>query len=373
LDLNTGLTQVLDNGTTSYTYGLGRISQQSGSTAEYFLGDALGSVRQLTNQAGAITYARTYDPYGVVTTTSGTSQTDYGFTGESYDTYIKLINLRSRMYSPVTGRFLTKDSWLGDYNRPLSLNRWNYVDGNPINRTDRSGKCWYGDVSTGEIKTDPFREGSGPCKDFADAMQASGVDVSTPRAWLDSLPDEVKKYYYACTYKPSLVELRKPYDPNLIGTEGNKGRLIKSQVVSGPEKNMSASGTVTENTDTDGAVGNLVIRFKYHASYIIKVYENAVDLVIGYTFSDRTPDVSHTAATSLGITYQGGKTTNKGLGSLGTGNNIYTSIPFSFYGKSNFPMKLRIDIYMGPTEAELYSPVNTHQDYQFPINPSEIY
>jgi hypothetical protein len=43
------------------------------------------------------------------------------------------------MYSPGTGRFLTKDSWQGNYNRPLSLNGWNYVESNPINRTDPSG------------------------------------------------------------------------------------------------------------------------------------------------------------------------------------------------------------------------------------------
>ena len=42
LDLNAGLTQVLDDGTNTYTYGLGRISQISNST-EYFLSDALGS------------------------------------------------------------------------------------------------------------------------------------------------------------------------------------------------------------------------------------------------------------------------------------------------------------------------------------------
>jgi RHS repeat-associated protein len=139
LDLNTGLTQVLSDETTTYTYGLGRISQQSGNTPEYFLGDALGSVRQLTSQSGQVTYAQSYDPYGVVTQSSGSSHTDFGFTGESYDSYIKLIYLRSRIYSPVTGRFTSKDSWLGDYNRPLSLNRWNYTEGNPINYSDPSG------------------------------------------------------------------------------------------------------------------------------------------------------------------------------------------------------------------------------------------
>jgi hypothetical protein len=41
----------------------------------------------------------------------------------------------------VTGRFTSKDSWLGDYNRPLSLNRWNYTNGNPVNYTDPSGEA----------------------------------------------------------------------------------------------------------------------------------------------------------------------------------------------------------------------------------------
>ena len=37
------------------------------------------------------------------------------------------------------GRFMTRDTWAGDYNRPLSLNKWNYVEGNPVNFTDPSG------------------------------------------------------------------------------------------------------------------------------------------------------------------------------------------------------------------------------------------
>ena len=63
LDLNAGLTQVLNDGTNSYLYGLGRISQTNSET-EYFLGDALGSVRQLIDSTGEITLVNTYEPYG---------------------------------------------------------------------------------------------------------------------------------------------------------------------------------------------------------------------------------------------------------------------------------------------------------------------
>jgi hypothetical protein len=45
LDLNTGLTQVLEDGTNTYLYGVSRIAQYDASSPQYFLGDALGSVR----------------------------------------------------------------------------------------------------------------------------------------------------------------------------------------------------------------------------------------------------------------------------------------------------------------------------------------
>jgi len=48
--------------------------------------------------------------------------------------------LRSRFLSPETGRFQTKDNWQGDYNKPASLNRWGYVEGNPINHADPTGQ-----------------------------------------------------------------------------------------------------------------------------------------------------------------------------------------------------------------------------------------
>ncbi len=139
MDLNTSLTQALSDGTNTYIYGIDRIAQSTGTGTEYFLPDALGSVRQIVDANAHVTYTRAYDPYGVVTQASGTSQTAYGYTNEYADSYIKFIYLRSRWYDPASGRFTARDSWQGDYNRPISLNRWNYVDGNPINYTDPTG------------------------------------------------------------------------------------------------------------------------------------------------------------------------------------------------------------------------------------------
>ena len=139
LDLAAGLTQVLSDGTDTYLYGDGRIAQSDTSGAQYFLGDALGSVRQLVDAGGEVLLAQSYQPYGEVLASVGEGESNYGFAAEMADSYIKLIYLRSRDYSPATGRFLTKDSWQGNYTRPLSLNGWNYVEANPINATDPSG------------------------------------------------------------------------------------------------------------------------------------------------------------------------------------------------------------------------------------------
>ena len=98
-------------------------------------------MRQLADSSGNVQLARGYTPYGEPLWLNGTASSRYAFTGEDYDTYIKLVFLRARYYSPETGGFLSKDTWQGDYTRPQSLNGWGYVEENPINRIDPSGRA----------------------------------------------------------------------------------------------------------------------------------------------------------------------------------------------------------------------------------------
>ncbi len=140
LDLNAGLTQVLSDGTNTYYYGVDRIAQKQGGDSQYFLGDALNSVRQLTDVSGVVTLAKSYEPYGELVTRAGNDATTYGFTGEQTDPSLELIYLRSREYDPTTGRFLTKDAWQSDYKKPISYNGWLYGFDNPSRYTDPSGR-----------------------------------------------------------------------------------------------------------------------------------------------------------------------------------------------------------------------------------------
>jgi len=219
MDLNTGLTQALSDGTNTYVYGLDRIAQTNITATDYFLGDALGSVRQLIGQTGAITYARAYDPYGVVTQTTGASQTAYGYTGEF--TSSNLVYLRSRMYSPGMGRFLTRDTWGGDVNNPMSLNRWNYTSANPINRVDPSGHCFGG--SWWDIfNTPPYL---GWCSSSTMPSNIPATSTVTPSAtftptctptFMPTLPPTLTPIPTLDT-EPWKHDKTYPYDPNLKG------------------------------------------------------------------------------------------------------------------------------------------------------------
>jgi len=85
----------------------------------------------------------------------GSDSSIFGFTNEYTNEYTSqgLIYLRSRTYDPSIGRFLSKDSWSGGETVPMSYNAWLYVDANPVNYTDPSGRF----VEQDESSADKFQ------------------------------------------------------------------------------------------------------------------------------------------------------------------------------------------------------------------------
>ena len=156
LDLNAGLTQVLADGTSSYLYGRGRVAQVRKGVPEYFLGDALGSVRQVANPAAEAVLSRSYQPYGEVLSQHGGNGTPYGFTGEWTD-QTDLVHLRARYYNPVLGRFNSRDVWDGNANKPSTYNKWQYAGNNPVVFTDPSGHICLDPFAPSGFHLDPNR------------------------------------------------------------------------------------------------------------------------------------------------------------------------------------------------------------------------
>jgi len=97
-------------------------------------------MRQLADESGDIVLAQSYEPFGDLLTSAGTATTTYGFAAENFDLVTGLIYLRARMMMSSLGRFLTRDTFPGFYNRPASLNPFTYAENNAVNFTDPSGR-----------------------------------------------------------------------------------------------------------------------------------------------------------------------------------------------------------------------------------------
>ncbi|MEK7214193.1 MAG: RHS repeat-associated core domain-containing protein, partial [Chloroflexota bacterium] len=138
-DVNRGLPVVLDDGTRKYVYGLGLAYAAEGSAVLVYHTDGLGSVRATTDATGAVTNTYKTDEFGVPVDTQGTSSQAYRYTGEPRDAESGLVYLRARMYDPSIGRFMGRDRVAGSVSRPSSLNRYSYVENDPIGRVDPSG------------------------------------------------------------------------------------------------------------------------------------------------------------------------------------------------------------------------------------------
>ena len=149
-DVNpTGYPQVFDELTAStvtrtYTYGLQRISENQVIdnvwTPSFYGYDGFGTVRQLTNTAGAVTDTFEYDAFGNAITHTGTTPNNYLYRGEQYDSDLGLYYLRARYYNPLTGRFMGRDPEDGNQFDPASLHRYLYAQGDPVNWVDPRGR-----------------------------------------------------------------------------------------------------------------------------------------------------------------------------------------------------------------------------------------
>gem|GEM_PF-3891141 len=126
------LSQVLSDGTANYVYGHDRLRALGGP---WYVGDALGSVRQTLDDAGGVLGSMQYDPWGVPT--AGTPQ-PFGFTGELHSA--GQVYLRARWYAPGQGTFTSRDPFAGFPEMPYSLHAYQYAYSNPVRWTDPTGE-----------------------------------------------------------------------------------------------------------------------------------------------------------------------------------------------------------------------------------------
>jgi len=126
--------------TTTYVYGNGLLSQNSSDGYLTFHYNNIGSTIVVTNEEGEAEEQYTYGPYGEILS-GDTSKTAYlynGMYGVSTDAN-GLYYMRARYYNVSIKRFINQDIVNGSITNSQSLNKFSYVQGNPISLTDPFG------------------------------------------------------------------------------------------------------------------------------------------------------------------------------------------------------------------------------------------
>ena len=113
-------------------------SAYGGANARWLHRDHQGSIIGYSDGAtatpGAMIAKNSYDEYGIpATTNTGRFQ----YTGQVWLPELGMYHYKARIYSPTLGRFLQTDPIGYDG----GINIYNYVDSDPLNKTDPTGLC----------------------------------------------------------------------------------------------------------------------------------------------------------------------------------------------------------------------------------------
>lgn len=134
------LTATKGDDTTSYIYGIGLIAQENGGEYLIYHFNNIGSTEAVTNLDGEIVETYDYGPYGELLSENncGIIFLYNGELGVATDSN-GLYYMRARYYNPEIKRFINQDVMTGSITNSPTLNRYAYVNGNPISLNDPFG------------------------------------------------------------------------------------------------------------------------------------------------------------------------------------------------------------------------------------------
>ena len=134
------LTAEKEGDTTYYIYGIGLIAQENGNEYLIYHFNNIGSTEAVTNIDGEIVETFDYGPYGELLSENkcGIMFLYNGELGVATDSN-GLYYMRARYYNPEIKRFINQDVMTGSIVNTPTLNRYAYVNGNPISLNDPFG------------------------------------------------------------------------------------------------------------------------------------------------------------------------------------------------------------------------------------------
>jgi RHS repeat-associated protein len=135
------------NGTTraqlkgKYYWGAMPVAYYAGGAAHFEHQDWLGTERMRTAYNGSVESTFTSLPWGDGQAATGTDTDANHYAGLDHDTETDTDHAQYRQYANVQGRWLSPDPYSGSYDlsNPQSMNRYAYVENNPLANVDPLG------------------------------------------------------------------------------------------------------------------------------------------------------------------------------------------------------------------------------------------
>ena len=164
-------------------------------TRTYTINDRLGSASLVTDSEGKKLSSQSFGVFGESDASLVSDKP--GYTGHLHDTELGLVNMKGRLYDPASGRFTTPDPFVF---RPwgAGLNRYSYVENNPLRYIDPTGYQ--------------------SCSDFEDVESCEEIDIDDGSVVEGGGPE------------PSQPEQPQPGAPGTTGDEVMGGNPVPASV-----------------------------------------------------------------------------------------------------------------------------------------------
>jgi RHS repeat-associated protein len=221
--------------------------EQNNGAARYLTRDHLGSIREVTDNSGAVVTRNEYDPYGRVTRVAGTADSRFGYTGHLNHTSSGLVLALYRAYDPALGRWLSADP-AGMIDGP---NVHAYVANNPARYMDPLGLevgDWWDIVSNlqraHQIGMQELAKRSGPgmhnnandAMRHAEWMRRTADETNAFTAWLAGVGHELDNLTEGAPLEEILMDLHNNAQGRRAASEGRLVDPNSLQTIGGPDK-----------------------------------------------------------------------------------------------------------------------------------------
>jgi RHS repeat-associated protein len=209
----------------------------SDGTATWFLGDHLGSIRDITSITMVVVDHRDWDAWGNVLTETNSANTDrFGWTSREFDSETGLQYNRAREYGAGVGRWISEDP-LRFAGRDLNLYR--YTQNSPSSHFDSSGLILYSEVPV-QAELVEFRLLDEEGKDAVDFMGESSADIT------ELITTHITIVVKVSVYNPKENKCIHPVELKTVSTHEYPSELVPGAVMwpGGPDSNSTNSNNV---------------------------------------------------------------------------------------------------------------------------------